>query len=60
MSKESLIRKAATLADASATAAIQAATARFIGRPDFRLERRAARLESLASDYARAARFARH
>lgn len=58
MNKGLLTDKAARLAMASASAAIQAAALSRLGYPDSRLEERAARLESMAANYRRAARLA--
>lgn len=58
MSKAILVTKAARFADASAIAAIEAATAARLGYPSELLESRAARLAALSDDYAKAARLA--
>lgn len=58
MNKGLLTDKAARLADASAIAAIQAATLARLGYPDSALEDRAARLADMAATYGRAARLA--
>ena len=51
-----LSERAARLSDASAMAAIEAATLARLGFPDVRLESRAERLESMAANYRRAAK----
>lgn len=56
MSKAMLVAKAARFAEASAIAAIEAATLARLGHPSEAVETRAARLAGLSADYAKAAR----
>lgn len=58
MSRAMLADRAARLSDASACAAIQAATLARLGFPDSRLESRAERLDAMAANYRRAAKSA--
>ena len=58
MSRAMLSQRAARLSDASAIAAIEAATLARLGFPDNRLESRAERLDAMAAQYRRAAKSA--